>query len=334
VKLADDLISFNSSDIAEIKAPCHFEANELNFIGNQWVYSYCTRWTIADNWSDYSTKAAPSPCSIVWLSTSNPLANNWTYGGEMVPNPGRLGYPYGNNHSHLQQFEKQYYMFYHTQWLEDKNGFAGGYRNVQVNSMDVRVVKNKPYITALSASTATINGVSQLSGVRVNPYDNQQAEMMNNGAGITAEMTGTPGNSVVDMPNGAWTSVYGINYSLGDGTARSVILNASGTGTIEVRKGLGEESIATIEVSGNDFREVAGELTEELTGIINNTYFVCTSGEVKIDSWRFSSEATGIKEVNKSKLSGLSPDGKYIENGKVIIFRNGKKYGTSGSILY
>ena len=334
VKLADDLISFNSSDIAEIKAPCHFEANELNFIGNQWVYSYCTRWTIADNWSDYSSKAAPSPCSIVWLSASNPLANNWTYGGEMMPNPGHLGYPYGNNHSHLQQFAKQYYMLYHTQWLEDKNGYVGGYRNVQVNSMDVRVVKNKPYITALSASTATINGVSQLSGVRVNPYEEQQAEMMNNGAGVTAEKTATAGNTVVNMPKGAWTSVYGINYSLGEGTAKSVILNASGAGTVEIRRDLNEESIATIEISGNEFEDVMVELTEELTGIINNIYFVCTNGSVKVDSWRFSSEATGIKEVNKSKLSGLSPDGKYIENGKVIIFRNGKKYNTSGSVLY
>ena len=299
VKLADDLISFNSSDIAEISAPCQFEANELNYIGNQWVYSYCTRWTIADNWSEYSSKAAPSSCSIVWLSTSNPLANNWTYGGEMLPNPGNLGYPYGNNHSHLQQFGSQYYMFYHTQWLEDKNGFAGGYRNVQTNAMSVRVVKNKPYIDGLTASTATIEGVPQLSGVRVNPYDEQQAEMMNNGAGVTVEMTATEGNTIVNMPQNAWTSVYGINYSLGEGTARSVILNASGAGKVEVRKSLDGEAIATIEISGNEFEEVTAELTEELTGIINNIYFVCTNGSVKIDNWHFSSEATGIKgDVN------------------------------------
>ena len=299
VKLADDLISFDSSDIAVIDAPCHFEANELNYIGNQWVYSYCTRWTIADNWSEYSSKTAPSACSIVWLSASDPLANKWTYGGEMVPNPGNLGYPYGNNHSHLQQFGTQYYMFYHTQWLENKNGYAGGYRNIQVNSMGVRVVKNKPYINALSASTATINGVSQLSGVRVNPYENQQAEMMNNGAGIITEMTNTAGNTVVNMPKGSWTSVYGINYSLGEGSARSVILNASGAGTVEVRKGLSEDSVATIEISGDEIEEVSAELAEELTGIINNVYFVCTKGNVKVDSWRFSGEEAYIKgDVN------------------------------------
>ena len=301
VKLADDLISFNSSDIAVIKAPCHFEANELNYIGNKWVYSYCTRWTIADNWSEYSAKPAPSSCSIVWLSASDPLADSWTYGGEMLPNPGNLGYPYGNNHSHLQKFGDRYYMFYHTQWLEDKNGYAGGYRNIQVNSISVTTPKNVVRITPLSGSTATIEGVPQLTGVRVNPYDVQQAEMMNNGAGIAVEKTTTAGNTVVNMPNGAWTSVYGINYSLGEGTAKSVILNASGAGTVEVRKSLDGESIATIEISGKESGEFTANLTEELTGIVNNIYFVCTGGSVSVDSWRFSSEAAeeGIKgDVN------------------------------------
>ncbi|MBR2184595.1 MAG: family 43 glycosylhydrolase [Prevotella sp.] len=334
VKLADDLISFNSSDIVEISAPCHFEANELNFIGNQWIYSYCTRWTIASDWSSYSSSTAPTPCSIVWMSSKTPLANNWVYKGEIMPNPGNLGYPYGNNHSHIQKFNSKYYLFYHTQWLENQNGYAGGYRNIQVNNIGVKVVVTNPIITPLTIETATINGVEQLTGVRVNPYDNQQAEMMNNGAGVTIEPTATPGNTVVNLPKDAWTSVYGINCSLGDGTARSVILKASGVGTIEVRKEQEGEAIATIEVSANELEDVAVELTEELTGIVNNIYFVCTNGSVKIDCWRFSGETTGIKEVNKSKLSGILPDGKYLENGKIIIFRNGKKYNTTGSILY
>lgn len=337
VKLADDLISFNTSDIAVISAPCHFEANELNFIGKQWVYSYCTRWTIASNWSDYSSKTAPSSCSIIWLMSDEPLADSWTYGGEMLPNPGNLGYPFGNNHSHMQQFGSQYYMFYHTQWLEDKNGYAGGYRNLQANTIGVKVLRNKPYINGLDASTAAITGVSQLTGVRVNPYAEQQAETMNNGAGVFVEATTTPGNTLVNMPKNAWTSVYGVNCSLGEGKAKSVILNASGTGTIEVRKEQDGEAIATIEISSNDFEEVVGELTEELTGIINNIYFVCTNGDVKFDSWRFSSETTGVREVNNgqwSNVNGQLSDGKYIENGKIIIIRKSKKYSASGANLY
>lgn len=336
VKLSDDLISFSSSDIAEISAPCQFEANELNYIGNQWVYSYCTRWTIASDWSSYSSSAAPTPCSIVWMSSKTPLANNWVYKGEIMPNPGNLGYPYGNNHSHMQVFGSKYYMLYHTQWLEHQNGYDGGYRNVQVNNMTVRVVKNIPSIQALSSETVTIDGVSQLTGIRVNPYEEQQAEMMNNGAGVTIEATDTPGNTIVNLPKGAWTSVYGFNFSLGDGKAKSVILNVAGEGSVEIRKEQDGGTIATIEVAGCDFEEIVNELTDELTGIVNNIYFVCTSGNVKFDSWRFSGEATGIREVKGQSLKVKDQilDGKYIEDGKIIIIRNGKKYNSAGAILH
>ena len=336
VKLADDLISFNSSDIAVISAPCQFEANELNYIGNQWVYSYCTRWTTASDWSSYSSSEAPTPCSIVWMSSKTPLADNWVYKGEIMPNPGRLGYPYGNNHSHIQKFNSKYYMFYHTQWLENQNGYAGGYRNLQVNGISVRVLPNT-MINPLTKETATIKGVEQLTGVRVNPYEEQQAETMNNGAGVILEAKTSLGNTLVNMTKNAWTSVYGVNCSLGDGKAKSVVLNASGTGTIEVRKEQDGEAIATIEVSCNDFEEVVCELTEELTGIINNIYFVCTNGNVKFDSWRFSSETTGVREVNNgqwSNVKGQLSDGKYIENGKIIIIRKSKKYSASGANLY
>jgi hypothetical protein len=160
---------------------------------------------------------------------------------------------------------------------------------------------------------------------------------MNNGAGVFVEATTTPGNTLVNMPKNAWTSVYGVNCSLGEGKAKSVILNASGTGTIEVRKEQDGEAIATIEISSNDFEEVVCELTEELTGIINNIYFVCTNGDVKFDSWRFSSETTGVREVNNgqwSNVKGQISDGKYIENGKIIIIRKSKKYSASGANLY
>ena len=346
VKLADDLISFNSSDISVINAPCHFEANELNYIGNQWVYSYCTRWTVASDWSSYSSGDAPTPCSIVWMSSKTPLADNWVYKGEILPNPGRLGYPYGNNHSHVQKFGSKYYILYHTQWLEHENGYDGGYRNLQVNNIGIRVIVNNISINTMTSETATIKGVEQLTGIRVNPYEEQQAEMMNNGAGVSIGSTAIPGNTIVDLLNDAWTSVYGVNFSLGDGKARSVILNAAGGGIVEVRKEQDGEAIATIEVSGSDFEDNAGELTEELTGIVNSIYFVCTSGNVKIDSWRFSSEVTGIREVNGERVEGEKVkdegfngqcsmvNGKYIENGKIIIIRNGKKYNAAGAILH
>jgi len=144
------------------------------------------------------------------------------------------------------------------------------------------------------------------------------------------EKTSTAGNTVVNMPNGAWTSVYGINYSLGEGTAKSVILNASGAGTVEVRKSLDGESIATIEISGKESGEFTANLTEELTGIVNNIYFVCTSGSVSIDSWRFSSEAAGIKEVGTDGVA--KGTFKYVDKdgGLVIKIADGKEFNAVG----
>ena len=73
-----------------------------------------------------------------------------------------------------------------------------------------------------------------------------------------------------------------------------------------------------------------------MSGIVNNIYFVCTSGNVKVDSWRFNDETTGIKEVKgqRSKVKGQILNGKYIEDGKIIIIRNGKKYNSAGAILH
>lgn len=55
------------------------------------------------------------------MTTDTPLApDSWTYKGEYFANPGTFGYPYGNNHSHLQKFSNAYYLLYHTQGWNNK----------------------------------------------------------------------------------------------------------------------------------------------------------------------------------------------------------------------
>ena len=44
-------------------------------------------------------------------------------------------------------------------------------------------------------------------------------------------------------------------------------------------------------------------------------------------------EPTGIREVNESNAKVILPNGKYIENNRIIIVRNGKKYSATGAIL-
>lgn len=293
VKLGDDMISL-AGEIKPISAPCHFEANELNYIGNRWVYSYCTRWSIASNWSSYSKLAAPTSCSIVYMIATDPMADKWAYKGEIMPNPGNVGYPYGNNHTRLQKFGNAYYLLYHTHWLERQLGFSGGYRNLHMNR--IIVAEAQARIAALTASSASINGVPQLTAARINPYEEQDGKMA---AIVTKD----------------WWMVRGVNFAAEGNPARSLILKVKGTGSVEVRVGdLERESAAFAEFSSDKEQTIVVPITgEELSAFEPNLYFVFVSNtDAEVLSWQFSSltveEATDIVEI-ESDAEGLMEDG-------------------------
>ena len=127
VRLGKDMISLDS-DIMPIPAPYHFEANELNvWAGKTWSIPNCTSWRERTNWPSYGgISEAPSACSICYMVSDTPLdPDSWTYKGEYLANPGTFGYPYGNNHSHLQNSVMLINLLYHTQGLEH-NGHQRG----------------------------------------------------------------------------------------------------------------------------------------------------------------------------------------------------------------
>ena len=323
VKLGDDMISL-ASDIVPISAPCHFEANELNYIGSRWVYSYCTRWSLPSEteWAAYSRKTAPTACAIVYMTTrGNPLEDDWTYQGEIMPNPGRLGYPYSNNHTHLQKFGAgtAYYLLYHTQWLENQMGYTGGYRNLQMNRFIL--IESTVKVSPMTASTATIEGLSQLASARINPYDEQPGSM-----------------SAISTRD--WWMVRGVNFDAGQNVARSLILKGKGTGTLEVRLGDNEsEPIATAEFEGAEEQTVVVPLTQEVSAIQQYLYFMYANNtDAQVLSWQFSplsaeEVATGISVPLAEKghavpnewhtLTGVKLSGRPAEKG--VYIRNGAK---------
>ena len=344
VQLGDDMISL-ASDVVKIPAPCHFEANELNQMGDKLVYSYCTRWSIASNWKNtFNSQAAPEACSMVYMVSDDPLnADSWTYKGEFMPNPGTLGNPYGNNHTHIQKFNNQYYLFYHTQWLENKNGLSGGYRNLAVAR--VGVSESTPRIAKATTSTASLSGPAQISAGRPDPYEVNQAEMTANAAGVKAVATDVVGDTRLSgISSGDWTMVRGIPFDKADAegnarTAKSVSVKVKGSGTLEIREGsLNGNVLATIPFDSADFTEVRANLTKELGALTYYLYFVFTSAkDVEFDSWQFFTEAdaTGIESVGADMqkhdgadiIGTYSLDGKRLaspQNGKVNIIRTKK----------
>lgn len=303
VRLGDDMVSL-ASDIKTISAPCHFEANELNFIGSRWVYSYCTRWTIASNWSSYSSKAAPTPASIVYMTATDPLADNWTYQGEVMPNPGRVGYNYSNNHTHLQKFGSAYYLLYHTTWLEQQQGYSGGYRNVQMNR--ATVVEGTARISAMTASTANLAGASQITAARINPYIEQPA-------------------TLAAIATSDWWMVRGVNFSANGQTAKSLIVRTHGAGKLEVRPGDRDaEPIAVVnfgEQSSDGIHTTVVGLAEPQSALQQYLYFVLTSlADAEVISWQFSplsadEVAAGISDIASDDAHTAPVTGIYTLGG-------------------
>ena len=341
VQLGDDMISL-ASDIVKLPAPCHFEANELNQIGDKLVYSYCTRWSIASDWkTTFKSLAAPEACSMVFMVSDDPLnPDSWTYKGEFMPNPGTLGNPYGNNHTHIQKFNNTYYLLYHNQWLENKNGLSGGYRNLAVARLGVS--EGTPRITKATTSTASLSGPSQISANRPDPYVPNQASMTANSAGVKAVATDVAGNMHMgSISSGDWMMVRGVPFDKADAdgkarTAKSVGVRVKGSGTLEIRESsLTGNVLATIPFDCADFTEVRANLTKELGALTYYLYFVFTSAkDVEFDSWQFyqEDEATGIEltedaakvDDDTKVVEVYSLDGKRLAapaGGKVNIIR-------------
>lgn len=333
VKLGANLISL-ASDIVPIPAPYHFEANELNFINGKWVFSYCSSWSSRNAWTSYMrTVGAPSTCSIVYMVSEDPLnPESWKYRDQYFKNPGNFGYAYGNNHTHIQKFGNNWYIVYHTEWLSNKMGYSGGYRNISINKIAVnetlaKIVEGKP----------TDTGAPTITTSTINPFELQQAETMANAAGIKVEKTAKSGNTLVSsIDPGDWILVRNVNF--GTDIANSISLSLKGSGQVEVRLDkIGNQAIAVCDFSQTVQKVVEVPLTTEVTGK-HTIYFLFTKGTTgKFDTWQFTSEADAINDitmdsndnnVNESiyditgrHITTPSQNGIYIINRKKIIIK-------------
>lgn len=329
VRLGGDMLSFDSP-ILPIPAPYQFEASELNFIGGKYVYTFNTTWSAGENWSEYgSTQAAPSACSMCYMTTTDPTGekDTWHYRGEYFANPGKFGLGYGNNHTHLQQFNGKYYLFYHTQDLQNTLGYSGGYRSIAVNEASV-----KEWNAKISPVTGNRNGVAQLK--YMDPYVCQQAETMSTGAGIYATAVGETGNTtLIRIDDGDWTMVKGVDF--GEKGSDRCKIKVRGTGRLEIRTGsLTAPIVGSVDFSTQIavYEEVEMPLNSTLTGV-NDLYFVFRGSGWNFDEWQFfPATADGIENLRVVTPEG--PDSRCYdlfgnpanENAQGIYIRGKRKH--------
>lgn len=306
VKLGSNMISLDG-EIKPIPAPFHFEANELNYINGKFVFSYSGGWSCnSGDWSKYTGRgsyACPGNCSILSMTTDDPINGTWTYTGEVLKNPGSFGYPWGNNHSHMQKFLGKWYMIYHTQYLEGKMGISGGYRCIAMNKLTVN--ESTARITACSASST---GLTQLADARPDAFSTIEAETMANGAGFSTEAFQRAGNvALKGLTAGSWTQLRGITFPQ---EAKSFSARLKGKGTLEVRlDNINAKPIATVEFNSATYKYVTVDLKEAIPAgkIHNYLYLVFTSANTnaRFDCYCFNSlteeEITPVMSVREGR---------------------------------
>jgi hypothetical protein len=273
VKLGNDMISL-ASEIIEIPAPYHFEANELNYINGTYIYTFNNNWEKRNKWE--LDGKAPSACSMSYMTSKTPLdPKSWVYWGHYFQNPGDNAMDYCNNHTHLHKYNGQYYLFYHTVELQKQYGVKGGFRNICVDrvSLDENTL-------SISNVSPTAKGVPQIKNV--NAYADNNFSALCICAGIGFEAAGENGKFyVTSEKSGSWILVKGVDFSKNTGI---VNIRATGKGGIEIRLDK-ISNPAVVYCTVSNMGDVIEKLNEAITG--THDVFFIFDGKVNAYTWKF-----------------------------------------------
>lgn len=275
VQLGKDMTSL-ASRAAHIPTSYLFEASELNYINDTYVYTYNIDWQDHTDWD--KDVPAPTRCCMSYMTTRTPLVTeSWVYRDNYFKNPGENGFDYSNNHTHLHKYKGKWYLFYHSMSLRHNLGVKGGYRNVSVE--EIPVDENTLTIKMIPA---TYEGVQQIE--TLNPFDLQQMETTAGTKDVKFEAYGDTGNMVAYTDATGSILVRGVGFSR---KARTITVSAMGTGRLEVRENNPEGTlIAVMDINSPELTATKARL---LTSPSSTTdlCFLFKGTDLKIDSWRF-----------------------------------------------
>lgn len=275
VQLGKDMTSL-ASRAAHIPTSYLFEASELNYINDTYVYTYNIDWQDHTDWD--KDVPAPTRCCMSYMTTKTPLVTeSWVYRDNYFKNPGENGFDYSNNHTHLHKYKGKWYLFYHSMSLRHNLGVKGGYRNVSVE--EIPVDENTLTIKMIPA---TYEGVQQIE--TLNPFDLQQMETTAGTKDVKFEAYGDTGNMVAYTDATGSILVRGVGFGR---KARTLTINATGTGRLEVRENNPEGTlIAVMDINSPELTATKARL---LTSPSSTTdlCFLFSGTDLKIDSWRF-----------------------------------------------
>ena len=342
VKLKPSMIELDGSAV-KIPAPYHFEASELNILDGKFVYTYCSNWANRKDadWNKYKqeqgiTVSKPETCTMCYMVSDSPMEpDSWKYKGVYGPHPGSSP----NNHSHLHKYQGNYYYIFHNgsllQGMKDNDKSfdqnASTYRSICVAKATVdeatqtinKVDLNNPGITPLKP---------------LDPYQLQQAETMASCGGVSYEdfkniktitSKNTMGNDAsenmyIKMAPLSWTAVRNVDF--GETGAKSFVLRAKGSGTLEFRTGKNQDPIATIDFSSSTMEDLVFEVDPAVFKGTKNLFFLVftQADNVQFDAWQF-------YETDPSAITAISdaatqPSARYDLNGRRLSNASSKGF--------
>ena len=344
-KLKPSMTAIDGSAI-KLPAPYHFEASELNIMDGKFVYTYCSNWANRKDadWNKYKEEqdisvSKPETCTMCYMVSDNPTdPDSWKYKGVYGPHPGSSP----NNHSHLHKYQGTYYHIYHNgsllEGMKKYNAVESGastYRSICVDEVTV-----DESTQTINKANLTTKGVSPIKPL--DPYQLQQAETMASCGGVNYEdfkniktitSKNTLGNDAsenmyIKMAPGSWTAVRNVDF--GEKGAKSFVLRAKGTGTLEFRTASKGQPIATLEFSSTEMEDHVFEIDPETFKGTKNLFFLVftEATNVQFDAWQFyetapnainplstlnSQLSTHIYDLNGRRLQNANRSGLVIE---------------------
>lgn len=267
VQLSDSMTSIVGTPQA-IDAPYMFEDSGIHKYNGKYYYSYCTNWNTGGNQYGLSTAA------IDYMVSDSPLGP-FTYKGEVFKNIGNFFGTTGNNHHTIMEFNGQWYLFYHAQYLQDVMNLKDmGYRSTHID----KITMNSDGTMQQVKGTKT--GVSQIRSL--DPFTTVRAATFSHEGGIQIEGSG---NSTVSAEKGDWFRVTGVDCK--SASAITVKASAQSGGIIKVCTGSASGTpVAYIEIPAGGSMQ---EITTAVSGLSGKTNlnFVFNSN-ISMDSWELS----------------------------------------------
>lgn len=285
VELGPDMVSLAGVP-QEVEAPWFFEAAFVHKMDGRYYYSYMTNWASRE---EAVGPHRPDAGQIVYMTSDHPMGP-WEYQGLILANPGRFFGSWGNNHHSIVQFHGEWYIFYHTQTLQDAMGIKGGYRSTHVDRLVIRPDGQ------IEPVRATRKGVTQVKPF--DPYAWTEAETMAWSAGITtvpvdepSALFGEINMAVAGMRDGSWMGVAGVDF--GDGGPKrftAKVASAAPGNVIKITYGRpNNEAIGYVpvpETGGLDrFQEVTADV--DVPAGVHDLFFVFAGDGFYFDAWQF-----------------------------------------------